>query len=75
MEFCFFFFFFHKQGHNPEAKFLQQEQARISPGKALQTMEQYQKDPKNSSKKEVSGKKKKKIPRLPYTVVFNHKYC
>lgn len=44
------------RGHNPEAKLQQQEQAGISPGKALQTIEQYQKDPKNSSKKVSIGR-------------------
>lgn len=63
--------FFHTRGDNPEAKFQQQEQAGISPGKALQTTEQYQKDPKNSSKKEVSGDRKIQttIPPLPYNVI------
>ncbi len=67
MELCFF----HTRGHNPEAKFQQREQAGISPCKALQTIEQYQEYPKNSSKKEVSGDRKNQttIPPLPYKVI------
>lgn len=60
--------FFSLQGLNSEAKFQQQEQTRISPGKALQTIEQYQKDSTNSSKKEVLGvwKNQRTILPLPY---------
>lgn len=54
------------RGHNPEAKLQQQEQAGISPGKALQTIEQYQKDPKNSSKKVSIGRQEKQNSH-PYT--------